>query len=267
LPGRRADYPEQASIVTATRYGMIKKTLISDIPGPSAQAFTLLRVNEGDVLVSVGLTDGKKKSILLATAKGMGICFAEDDVRPMGLVAAGVSGMKLDDKDEVIGMEILPSEGHVFLLTSDGKAKRLEHADVPVQGRYGKGVRVWSLPPKVRLAGLGGGKPHHVATVHLSKGAAKSTRLDVAAVRKRSSAKGDEVVEVKPGEEVTALTLGWTVDRFVTKVADEKKKAAARKGTKAKAAVKKAAVKKAAAKKPAAAKKTRQKAAAKRKRR
>ena len=89
-----------------------------------------------------------------------------------------------------IGMEILPSEGEIFLLTSDGKAKRLEHTEFPPQGRYGKGVRVWSLPAKVRLAGLGGGKPHHVGTIHLSKGAAKSTRLDAAAIRKREFLQG-----------------------------------------------------------------------------
>jgi len=240
LPARRADYPEGTCVVTATRYGMIKKTLISDLPGPSAQTFTLLKVNEGDVLISTGLTDGKKKSMLLATAEGMAIRFTEDSVRPMGPVAAGVSGMKLEDKDEVIGMEILPSEGEIFLLTSDGKAKRLEHAEFPLQGRYGKGVRVWSLPAKVRLAGLGGGKPHHVGTIHLSKGAAKSTRLDAAAVRKRSSSKGDVVVELKPGEEVVALTLGWTVDRFVPKAAEEKKKAAAKKAAKAKKTARKA---------------------------
>ena len=234
LPARRADYPEGTCIITATRFGMIKKTLISDLPGPSAQTFTLLKVNEGDVLVSTGLTDGKKKSILLASAEGMAIKFTEDDVRPMGPVAAGVSGIKLDEKDEVIGMEILPSEGEIFLLTSDGKAKRLEHSEFPEQGRYGKGVRVWSLPAKVKLAGLGGGKPHHVGTIHLNKGAARSTRLDAAAIRKRESSKGDLVVELKPGEEVVAFTLGWTVDRFVPKAAEAKKKAAARKAAKAK---------------------------------
>jgi DNA gyrase subunit A len=229
LPARRADYPEGTCIVTATRYGMIKKTLISDLPGPSAQTFTLLKVNEGDVLVATGLTDGKKKSILLATAEGMAIRFAEDDVRPMGAVAAGVSGIKLEDKDEVIGMEILPSEGEIFLLAADGKAKRLEHSEFPAQGRYGKGVRVWSLPGRTRLAGLGGGKPHHVGTIHLTRGAAKSTRLDAASIRKRSATKGDVVVELKPGEEVVALTLGWTVKRFVLKAAEEKKRAAAKK--------------------------------------
>ena len=87
---------------------MVKKSLVSELPGPSSQTFVLVRVNEGDRLISVGLTDGRTKDILLATAQGMAIRFKEDDVRPMGLVAAGVNGMKLDDKDEVVGVEILP---------------------------------------------------------------------------------------------------------------------------------------------------------------
>ena len=96
----------------------------------------------------------------------------------MGLVAAGVNGMKLSENDEVIGMEILPAEGEVFIVTSEGKAKRLEQKDFPVQGRYGKGVIAWDLPDKVRLAGAVLDKPNYMATIHLSKGAPKSTRLD-----------------------------------------------------------------------------------------
>ncbi|HQU36721.1 MAG TPA: DNA gyrase subunit A, partial [Anaerolineales bacterium] len=140
LPSRKSTLPEETCVLTTTRFGMIKKSLITELPGPSSQTFVLVKVNEGDRLISVGLTDGKKKDIFLVTAQGMAIRFKEDDVRPMGLVAAGVNGMKLDDKDEVIGTEVLPSEGEVFLLTNDGKAKRVEEKEFPKQGRYGKGV-------------------------------------------------------------------------------------------------------------------------------
>jgi DNA gyrase subunit A len=215
LPARRQDLPEGTCVISASRYGMVKKTPILDLPGPSSQTFTLAKTNEGDVVNSVALTDGKTKDVLLATAEGMAIRFSEDEVRPMGLVAAGVNGIKLDDKDEVIGMEILPAEGEILLLASDGKAKRVEEKEFPRQGRYGKGVRVWNLPPKVTISAIASGKPNYTATVHLSKGAPKSVRLDAAAVRKRTSAKGDAIVELKPGEEVTALALGWTVDRYV----------------------------------------------------
>jgi DNA gyrase subunit A len=186
-------------------------------------------VNEGDRLGWVGLTDGKKKDILLVTAQGMAIRFSEEDVRPMGLMAAGVNGIKLDDNDEVVGMEILPMEGEVFLLTSEGKAKRIEQKEFPSQGRYGKGVKAWDLPNKVKLAGVVIDKSAHMATIHLSKGAPKSTRLDAAGIRKRTATKGDVVVEVKPGEEAVSINVGWMVEKFVKATKQETVKPAAAK--------------------------------------
>jgi len=262
LPANKSELGEETCVLTVTRYGMVKKTPVSELPGPSSQTFTLVKVNEGDILTSVGLTDGKKKEILLVTALGMAIRFKEDDVRPMGLVAAGVNGIKLEEKDEVVGVEILPAEGDIFVLASDGKAKRVDQKDFPVQGRYGKGVTVWDLPAKVKIAGTATGKPNHVAAIHMSRGAAKSTRLDAAGVRRRAAAKGDAVVEVKPGEEVTSVVVGWSVEKFVgggkkeergKKAGSRKEKAPARKkpakATKASKPVKKAKMKPAAKRK------------------
>jgi DNA gyrase subunit A len=134
----------------------------------------------------------------------------------MGLVAAGVNGLKLSDKDEVVGMEILPAEGEIFLITSEGKAKRVEQKEFPVQGRYGRGVIAWDISDKARLAGVVVDKSNHMATIHLTKGAPKSTRLDEASIRKRAATKGDVIVDVKPGEEVVSINVGWTVEKFVT---------------------------------------------------
>lgn len=223
LPASKATLGEETCVLTTTRFGMIKKSLVSELPGPSSQTFVLVKVNEGDRLGWVGLTDGKKKEILLVTASGMAIRFKEDDVRPMGLVAAGVNGMKLEDKDEVVGAEILPADGDIFLLTSDGKAKRVDQKDFPVQGRYGKGVVAWDLPGKSALAAVASGKPNHVATIHMSKGAPKSTRLDAAGLRKRASSKGDVVVEVKPGESITSVAVGWMLESYVKVVKEEPK--------------------------------------------
>ena len=214
LPSRKDQLPEETCVITATRLGMIKKSLVNELPGPSSQTFVLTRVNEGDRLIEVGLTDNKTKDILLVTAQGMAIRFKEDEVRPMGLVAAGVNGLKLTDGDEVIGMEILPVEGEIFLITSEGKAKRVEQKEFPVQGRYGRGVIAWDISDKVRLAGVVADKPNHMATIHLTKGAPKSTRLDEAGIRKRAATKGDVIVEVKPGEEVLSINVGWTVEKF-----------------------------------------------------
>jgi DNA gyrase subunit A len=223
LPSKRSDFPEETCVLSVTRGGMVKKSAISELPGPSAQTFALARVNDGDALGWVTLTDGTK-DILLATSAGMGIRFSEEEVRPMGLIAAGVNGVKLEVGQEVVGAEVIPSQGEIFFIGTDGKAKRVDAKDFPSQGRYGKGVIAWDMPKGVKLAGMVMGKGNWIATLHLLKAAAKSARLDEAQLRKRAASRGDAIVEVKPGDAVTGVTLGWMVDKYVTKKIEEKKK-------------------------------------------
>jgi DNA gyrase subunit A len=226
LPARKSDLPEETCVLTVTRGGMVKKSLVSELPGPSAQTFKLANVNDGDNLGWAVLTDGGKE-ILLATSQGMAIRFSEQEVRPMGLAAAGVNGVKLGVADAVVGVQVLPVEGEIFLIASDGKARRVDQKDFPAQGRYGKGVIGWELPARVTLAGLAAGKKNDIITLHLAKAAPKMTRLDAAPLRKRSALRGEAVVEVKAGDAVLGIVEGWAVERFV--VAGKKEEAGKRK--------------------------------------
>ncbi len=223
LPAKKSILPEETCLLTVTRGGMVKKSAVSELPGPAAQTFKLVNVNDGDSLGWAGLTDGSKE-VLLATALGMAIRFSEEEVRPMGLAAAGVNGIKLGVGDEVVGCQVLPASGEVFLIASDGKGKRVEVKDFPAQGRYGKGVIAWELPRGVKLAGMGMGKPNAILTLHLLKAAAKQSRLDEAPLRKRSAVRGEAVVDVKAGDAVLGLTEGWMVERFVVVGKKEGKK-------------------------------------------
>ena len=209
-------------VVTATRGGMVKKTAVSELPGPAATAFTIARVNDGDRLGWVKLSQGKS-DVLLATASGMAIRFAEDTVRPMGLVAAGVMGIKLKVGDEVVGMDILPQKGEVFLLDSNGKAKRVPQSDFPRQGRYGQGVVAWKLPTAVRLVGITVGKGTARVIFHLAKYAAKMARLDDAPMRKRTAVRGGTVLEVRAGDRIVGFTVPWDVPRPLAPVKKKRK--------------------------------------------
>jgi len=229
LPARKSQLSEETNLITVTRGGMVKKSLVSELPGPSAQTFRLLNVNEGDTLGWVALTDGSKE-VLLATSIGMAIRFNEEAVRPMGLAAAGVNGIKLEVGDTVVGIQILPGTGDLFLIASDGKGKRVEVKDFPVQGRYGKGVIAWELARGITLAGLAMGKANAIVTLHLLKAAPKMARLDEAPLRKRTAIRGESVVDVKPGDALLGIAEGWAVERFVELVKkEEKKKAPAKK--------------------------------------
>ncbi len=217
LPAKRGGLPEESYILTVTRGGMVKKSAVIELPGPSAQSFKLLRVNDGDILGWVLLTDGKK-DILLATSSGMGIRFSENDVRAMGLVAAGVNGIKLGVGELVVGAEVLPQKyDEIFIITSEGKGKRISPSDFPKQGRYGKGVILWKLPTGERLAGLAVGKHTQTVTLHLLKLAAKSARIDDAPNRKRATTRGGIVQDVKLGDAIIGVTMEWDVARFVDK--------------------------------------------------
>jgi DNA gyrase subunit A len=199
-------------VLSATRGGMIKKTEVTELPGPAATTFTLVKVNDGDRLGWIKISDGKS-DVLLLTAKGMAIRFTEDDVRPMGMVAAGVMGIKLKVGDEVVGMDLIPQTGEVFLLASNGQAKRVSQKDFPRQGRYGQGVVAWKLPQAVRLVGMAIGKGTLRATFHLAKYAAKMSRLDDAPLRKRTAARGAKVVDLRAGDFIVGFSTPWVVPR------------------------------------------------------
>lgn len=204
LPLQRKDLPQGLCLMSVTRGGMVKKTAVSELPGPSAQAFTLAKVNEGDALLRV-LWVRDEDEVLLITARGMAIRFAASEVRPMGLVAAGVSGIKLESGDEVIGAHILSQDASLLLLASDGRAKRLAPSEFPLQGRYGKGVIAWELPKGVRLVGSALGKDNTTIGIHLRKAASRALRLDEVPLRKRTAVRGDSIVEVKAGDAVVGI--------------------------------------------------------------
>ncbi|HHY89071.1 MAG TPA: DNA topoisomerase 4 subunit A, partial [Chloroflexi bacterium] len=117
------DQPGERYLVTASRNGLVKKSAVSELPGPSGQAFTAVKVNEGDEIATAVISDGSE-TLFLATAKGMAIRFSEQEVRPMGLVAAGVNGIKLAAGDFVVSMLALDGSRDVYLFSSDGKVWR-----------------------------------------------------------------------------------------------------------------------------------------------
>ncbi len=200
----RSDSQAAAFVTSVTRGGLLKKSDVLELPGPSAQTFTLAKVNPGDNLGWVFLTR-EGDEILLVTAQGMAIRFSSEEVRPMGLVAAGVAGIKLAVGDEVIGAELMSHNGEVLLVASDGKGKRVACGEFPLQGRYGQGVIAWKCSPGVRLVGVAVGKGTNKVTARLAKAAAKIIRLDEAPLRGRSAG-GQMIVEVKAGDALLGIT-------------------------------------------------------------
>lgn len=196
--------PEKRFLLSLTRQGMVKKTNLDELPGPSASVFTIARVNEGDQIAWLRLSTGNNE-VLLVTAAGMAIRFSEEEVRPMGLIAAGVMGIKLAANDKVVGMELLPAVGDVFMISTAGRAKRVKIDEFPLQGRYGQGVQAWKLSSNERVAGIAIGKGTERITLHFNRLLPKAIRLDEAPLQTRA-ARGQIILEMKPGDAILDLS-------------------------------------------------------------
>ena len=109
-----------------------------------------LVINEGDEVVSVRLTNGKNE-IVMANRNGRAVRFNEDQVRSMGRVATGVTGMKLDGgDDEVVGMVCVndPQTETIMVVSENGYGKRSDIEDYRKTRRAAMGVKTMNITEK-----------------------------------------------------------------------------------------------------------------------
>jgi DNA gyrase subunit A len=139
-------------IMMVTNRGTIKKTKLEDFENVRKSGLIAIKLNDGDNLQWVRTSTGKDH-VMLASANGMSIRFSEDDVRPMGRVAAGVRGMKLKSGDEVVGMEVITPEAQkagrqLLTIMGNGYGKRTDVEEYGVQGRGGSGIKTAQITAK-----------------------------------------------------------------------------------------------------------------------
>ena len=123
----------------ATKKGIVKKTSIIEFQNLHKGGLNAINLDEDDDLIGVKFTSGAH-DVILGTKWGMAIAFSEDDVRAMGRPAHGVKGIRLNDGDEVIGMDTLKQNAEVLTVTAEGYGKRTETDEYRLQTRGGKGL-------------------------------------------------------------------------------------------------------------------------------
>ncbi|WP_276929795.1 DNA gyrase subunit A [Herbinix luporum] len=141
------EYKEDRYLFMATKYGMVKKTPIKDYENIRKSGLIAINLREGDELIEVKITNGKK-DVFLVTKKGMCIRFDEEDVRPTGRSSMGVIGMSLDEDDQIIGMQLDTQGEYLLFVSAKGLGKRTAIDEFKVQFRGGKGVKCYKLTEK-----------------------------------------------------------------------------------------------------------------------
>ncbi len=195
------DNPDYA-IVMATRNGVIKKTRLSDFRHLANRGLRAIVIDEGDDLIGAAITDGKSE-IILSTAKGMACRFVEQDVRTLGRVTRGVTGIRFKlEGDYIVSMEVVPAENPPTggeTAPADENAPETPEAEVPETEEPEDTAAEEGAEDDAALED--DGRPQLL--VITSGGMGKRSYVEGYRLTRRG-AKGVKNVNLRPGEEVIA---------------------------------------------------------------
>lgn len=144
------EYINKNYIVMCTARGVIKKTVLEQYSRPRANGINAITVREGDVLLEAVLVS-EGDQIMVASKFGKVVRFNSGEVRDMGRTATGVRGITLaGEKDEVIGMVVMPAENppQVLVVSEKGYGKRSDLESYRQTRRGAKGVKTINVTDK-----------------------------------------------------------------------------------------------------------------------
>ena len=117
------EFDDERFLIMATRNGTVKKTALSAYSRPKQGGIIAIKLDDDDALIDARIVKSGQ-DVLLSSASGMGIRFAESDARAMGRNTRGVRGIGLSQDDHVVGMVIADQERKLLTVSENGYGKR-----------------------------------------------------------------------------------------------------------------------------------------------
>ena len=199
------DYETGRYLVMVTKKGQAKKTEFKEYDSRN-QTLVAIKLADDDELVSVRTTTGKN-DFLIFTRNGMGIRFAESDLRSMGRGTQGVRGIRLREGDQVVGAVSNVDGDEVLLVTSGGYGKRTSMEQFRRQTRGGIGVKAFKIT-RVRGNLVGARAVSKEDDVFLISSAGIGIRTSVGKIsRQKRDSTGVKVIDVGEGNELSAFEI------------------------------------------------------------
>ena len=229
------EFTEEEYLVMLTRKGNIKKTALSAFKSIRSNGLIAISLEEGDQLRWVRLAK-PEDSIIIGTRNGMAIHFKVDhqQLRPLGRATKGVKSMKLKGDDELISMDILPSQVVASLdvvteeeeeeteeiiseeaalapwllaITTNGYGKRVSVSKFRLQNRAGMGVRAIKFKSDSdRLAAIHVVNPADEFMIVTNRGIIIRQVVDAISLQSRS-ATGVRVQRLDSDDAIAAVAL------------------------------------------------------------
>ena len=202
---RVKNFKDEASILLATKNGVVKKTTLDAFDTPRRKGVYALNIDEGDELIAARLTK-ENQQVMLFTKNGMAVRFDQAAVRPVGRVARGVKGATLRGEDDtIVSCEVVTPDESVLVVCQNGFGKRSSVEDFRQTNRGGVGVR--SIITSERNGSVVGAisVQDNDSVVMMSNGG-QTVRISMKDVRVMGrSTQGVKLVNLQEGDVVVAM--------------------------------------------------------------
>ncbi len=140
------DNDEYKYLVFATKFGLVKRTDISEFNNIRNNGKKAITLKDDDELISVKKTTGQNE-ILMASSNGRMVRFNENSIRIMGRSASGVRGINLGN-EILINMDVVVENQEVLVITKNGFGKKTPIEEYRITNRGGKGVKTVNITEK-----------------------------------------------------------------------------------------------------------------------
>ncbi|MBI4219488.1 MAG: DNA gyrase subunit A, partial [Chloroflexi bacterium] len=138
---------EDTYIVLCTAAGAVKRMHLSRLANLRRNGLNVMKLKNGDSVESVVLALADQ-DVILVTDQGSSIRFPSTQIRARGRIAGGVRGIRLQEKDRVVAMDVCVEGGRLLIATRRGFGKMSTLQSYRLQNRGGKGILTFRLTPK-----------------------------------------------------------------------------------------------------------------------
>lgn len=141
----------EKNIVFFTKNGFVKKSELSEYNLKRSGSLKAINLDANDEIASILFIDNEDVGIM--TELGNFIRITTSDIRPIGRVAKGIRGIKLNDGDAVsCAYPIQKDAQYIISVTSSGLFKKTPISEFIVQGKNTKGAKIHKLTGKDYMA-------------------------------------------------------------------------------------------------------------------
>ena len=133
------DFDSKEVITIFSKMGMVKRTALNEFKAMRYnKPIVCMKLKYDDEIVSV--SSSSEKEVLISTSNGYGLWYSASEIPVVGLKAAGVKSIKLDN-DFIVSAEIFnKTSEYITIFTDKNTAKRVKLSEMEKSSRARKGL-------------------------------------------------------------------------------------------------------------------------------